>query len=86
VCTGYRVGDVVHNEMPMTQTDVHHAVPVYERFPGWDEDITAARSVADLPKAARAYVDALEAMSGAPISVIGVGPDREETIAVRSLV
>jgi adenylosuccinate synthase len=86
VCTAYRVGEKVLTEMPMTQTEFHHAQPVYEMFPGWDEDITGARSLADLPKNARDYVAALEAMSGAPISVVGVGPDRDETIAVRSLV
>src|SRR3954447_4864458 len=53
VCVGYRVNGVVHEEMPMTQTDFHHAVPVYEEFPGWDEDITEARSLDDLPKNAR---------------------------------
>jgi adenylosuccinate synthase len=86
VCTAYRVGEKVLTEMPMTQTEFHHAQPVYEMFPGWDEDITGARSLDDLPKNARDYVAALEAMSGAPISVVGVGPDRDETIAVRSLV
>jgi adenylosuccinate synthase len=77
VCTGYRVDGFVLDEMPMTQTEFHHAVPVYEMFPGWDEDITGARSLDDLPKTARSYVDALEAMSGAPMSVVGVGPGRE---------
>jgi len=92
VCVGYRVGgpgsksDKVLDEMPMTQTEFHHAKPVYETFPGWDEDISGARSLEDLPKTARGYIDALEAMSGAPISVVGVGPDRDETIAIRSLV
>jgi adenylosuccinate synthase len=86
VCVAYDVDGVRQDEMPMTQTDFHHARPVYEYLPGWDEDITSARSLEDLPKPARAYVEALEAMSGAPISVIGVGPDRDETVAVRSLV
>jgi adenylosuccinate synthase len=86
VCVGYRVGDTVYDEMPMSQTDFHHAVPVYEEFPGWDEDITAARSLDDLPKNARGYVEAIEAMTSAPISVIGVGPGRDESIVVRSLV
>jgi adenylosuccinate synthase len=86
VCVGYDVGGVRHDEMPMTQTEFHHARPVYEELPGWDEDITAARSLEDLPKAARSYVEALESMSGAPISVVGVGPDRAATIAVRPLV
>jgi adenylosuccinate synthase len=86
VCVGYDVGGVRHDEMPMTQTEFHHATPIYELLPGWDDDISGARSLADLPKPARSYVEALEAMSGAPISVVGVGPDREETIAIRSLV
>jgi adenylosuccinate synthase len=86
VCVAYDVGGTRHDEMPMTQTDFHHAQPIYEYLPGWSEDVTSARSLDDLPKAARSYVEALEAMSGAPISVVGVGPDRDETVAVRSLV
>jgi adenylosuccinate synthase len=85
VCVGYRVGDTTYDEMPMTQTDFHHAVPVYEELPGWDEDITAARSIEELPKNARRYVEAIEAMTSVPISVIGVGPGRDETIVVRAL-
>src|SRR4051794_9888460 len=86
VCVGYRVGDTVHEEIPMSQTDFHHAVPVYEDLPGWDEDISAARSLDDLPKNARRYIEALEAMTSVPISVVGVGPGRDESIVVRSLV
>jgi adenylosuccinate synthase len=86
VCVGYRVGDKTYDEMPMTQTDFHHAVPVYEEFPGWDEDISGARSLDDLPKNARGYVEAVEAMTSVPISVIGVGPGRDASIVVRSLV
>jgi adenylosuccinate synthase len=85
VCVGYDVGGTVHHEMPMTQTDFHHASPVYELFDGWDEDISGARALTDLPKTAQAYVAALEEMSGAPISAIGVGPGRDETVQVRSL-
>jgi adenylosuccinate synthase len=66
--------------MPMTQTDFHHAKPVYEFFDGWTDDISKARSMTDLPKAAQTYVEAIEAMSGAPMSVIGVGPGREAAI------
>jgi adenylosuccinate synthase len=85
VCVAYDVGGVRHDEMPMTQTEFHHATPIYELLPGWDEDISGARVLEDLPKAARAYVEAIEAISGAPVSVVGVGADREETIAIRSL-
>ncbi len=86
VCVGYRVGGVVHDEVPMTQTEFHHAVPVYEELAGWDEDISAAKSFEDLPKNAQAYVKALEEMSGARISAIGVGPGRAETIQLHDLV
>ena len=61
------------------------AVPIYETFPGWSEDISAARTLDDLPRNARDYVTALEGMINAPISVIGVGPGRDETVVVRDL-
>ncbi|GGK80881.1 adenylosuccinate synthetase [Planomonospora parontospora subsp. parontospora] len=86
VCVAYEVDGVRHDEIPMTQTDFHHAKPVYEEFPGWQEDITGAKSFDDLPANARAYVRALEEMSGAPISAIGVGPGRTETLQLRPLI
>jgi adenylosuccinate synthase len=85
VCVAYDVDGVRHDELPMTQTDLHHAVPVYEELPGWDDDITKARTWEDLPPAARAYVDALEGMSGCRISAIGVGPARDATIVRHDL-
>ncbi len=86
VCVGYRLPDgSIIDEMPMTQTDFHHAVPVYEELPGWRDDISKARSFEDLPKNARRYIDVLQQMSGAPFSVIGVGPARDETIQLREL-
>jgi len=85
VCVAYDVDGTRVDEMPMTQTDFHHARPVYEFLDGWDEDITAARTLADLPKNAQRYVAALEEVSGAPISAIGVGPGRDQTVQIRSL-
>ncbi len=85
VCVAYEVDGRRFDEMPMSQTDFHHATPVYEFFDGWEEDITAARSFEDLPKTAQAYVQALEQLSGAPFASIGVGPDREQTLELRSL-
>ena len=83
VCVAYEVDGVRHDEMPMTQSEFHHATPVYEFFDGWSEDISRCRSFEDLPKNAQAYVKALEDMSGAPFWAVGVGPGREETIVLR---
>ncbi|MPZ60240.1 MAG: adenylosuccinate synthase [Propionibacteriales bacterium] len=86
VCVAYDVGGVRHDEMPMSQSDFHHATPVFEELPGWSEDISGCRRFEDLPKNAQGYVRAVEEMSGAPFSVIGVGPGREQTIVIRDLV
>ncbi|SHE55233.1 adenylosuccinate synthase [Streptoalloteichus hindustanus] len=80
VCVAYEVDGERVDEMPMTQTDVHHAKPVYEELPGWWEDISHCRSFDELPANARAYVHRLEELSGARVSAIGVGPGREQTI------
>jgi len=86
VCVAYDVDGVRFDEVPVSQTDFHHAVPIYEEFPGWHEDITAARTFDDLPKNAQDYVLALESMSGSRISVIGVGPGRDEVVVCHDLV
>ena len=84
VCVAYEIDGKRFDELPYSQTDFHHAKPIYENLPGWSEDITKAQTFEDLPKNAQAYVKALEHMSGAPISAIGVGPGRTETIQIRS--
>ncbi|HTS95108.1 MAG TPA: adenylosuccinate synthase [Streptosporangiaceae bacterium] len=86
VCVAYDVNGTRHEEVPMTQTDFHHAVPVYEYFDGWWEDISGARGFQDLPASARAYVRALEDMIGAPLCGIGVGPRRDQTLQLRPLI
>jgi adenylosuccinate synthase len=83
VCVGYNVDGKRCDEIPMTQTEFHHAVPVYEYLDGWSEDITAARELADLPTNARAYLQALEDMIGAHICAVGVGPRRDQTLRLR---
>ncbi len=85
VCVGYDVDGRRLDEVPVSQSDFHHARPVYEELPGWDEDITAARTFEDLPPAARDYVLALEEMSRAPMSVIGVGAARDAVVVRRDL-
>jgi adenylosuccinate synthase len=86
VCVAYDVDGVRVEELPASQTDFHHAKPIYEYLPGWKENISRAKSVDDLPNNAKEYVKFLEKVSGAPISAIGVGPGRDETIAVRDLI
>ncbi|MET0785032.1 adenylosuccinate synthase [Orlajensenia leifsoniae] len=86
VCVAYDVDGVRHDEIPVSQSDFHHATPIYEEFPGWTEDITTARTFEDLPKNAQDYVLALEAMSGSRISVIGVGPGRDEIVVRHDLI
>ncbi|KID29266.1 Adenylosuccinate synthetase [Prauserella sp. Am3] len=80
VCVAYEVDGERTEDMPMTQTDVHHAKPVYEELPGWWEDISECRSFEELPRNAQAYVERLEELMGTRISAIGVGPGREQTI------
>ena len=85
VCVAYEIDGKRVEEVPSSQTDFHHAVPIYEYLPGWTEDISKARDIADLPKNARDYITFLEEISGAPMSAIGVGPGRDETIVTRDL-
>jgi adenylosuccinate synthase len=86
VCVAYEVDGKRVEELPSSQSDFHHAVPIYEYLSGWTEDISNARSLADLPKNAQAYVKYLEEISGAPMSAIGVGPGRTQTIIVKDFV
>ncbi|GAB3120454.1 adenylosuccinate synthase [Glaciibacter psychrotolerans] len=86
VCVAYDVDGVRFDEVPVNQSDFHHAVPILQEFPGWTEDITGVRNFDDLPKTAQEYVLALEAMSGARISAIGVGPDREAIVVRHDLI
>lgn len=80
VCVAYDVDGERFDELPMTQTSFHHAKPVYEELDGWTEDITGCRSFEDLPKNAQRYVKTIESMSGAPISAVGVGPERTQIV------
>ena len=86
VCVAYEIEGKRYEEMPMTQTQFHHAKPIYEMLPGWTEDISAARKFEDLPVNAQKYVEYLEKISGAPMSAIGVGQHRDATISKRDLI
>ena len=85
VCVAYDVDGVRHDEMPMTQSEFHHATPIYQNFPGWWEDLSAARTFEDLPVNAQNYVLALEHMVGQRVSAIGVGAGRDAIISRHDL-
>jgi adenylosuccinate synthase len=80
IATAYRIDGEVAEDWPMTQTEVHHAEPVYEWLDGWQEDISKVTSYADLPEAARRYVRAVERLGGVPVTAVFVGPGREQTL------
>jgi adenylosuccinate synthase len=81
VATRYRGPDeAVFDTYPYHQSVLHHAVGDYEQLPGWSEDITECRTLSDLPQAARDYLDYIEERTNVPISLVGVGPGREQVI------
>lgn len=86
VCVAYEVEGVRHDVLPMTQSDFHHATPIYEYLDGWAEDISGARVFDDLPANCQAYVKRLEELIGCRISGIGVGPGREQSVAIHDLI
>jgi adenylosuccinate synthase len=81
MCVAYEMRDGSRTtEFPYHQSDFHHATPVYEDMPGWNEDVTGCREHDDLPAAARAYVDAIAAAVEVPITLIGTGQGRHQVI------
>jgi adenylosuccinate synthase len=86
VCVAYDINGKRVENMPYDEEDFAVAKPIYEEFPGWDEDISEARDFADLPLNAQRYVQTLEKMSGTRISVIGVGAGRDSIIELHDIV
>ncbi|GEA18380.1 MAG: adenylosuccinate synthase [Moorella sp. (in: firmicutes)] len=85
ICTGYRYGGEIIRDFPASLKVLQQCEPVYEEVPGWQEDITAARSLADLPAACRSYIRRLEELTGVPVHLIAVGPRRDQTIVVEDV-
>ena len=86
VCVAYEVDGERVEEMPMLQTDLAKATPVYEYLDGWFEPLEDAKTFADLPDNAQAYVRRVEELSRCQVSAIGVGPGRDQTLVLRDLV
>jgi adenylosuccinate synthase len=86
VCTGYRLQDgSVTDDFPSHQSDFHHAAPVYEELPGWQRDISDTTAYADLPDAARGYLDFVAERVGVPVALVGIGQRRDQTITMREV-
>ncbi|NJD63557.1 MAG: adenylosuccinate synthase [Deltaproteobacteria bacterium] len=84
VCIGYDVGGTKRDEVPLSLPEFEAAKPVYEQVEGWKEDITTAKAFGDLPKAAQKYVRLLEEVSGVEVTLVSVGPERNQTIVRRN--
>ncbi|MBS1718932.1 MAG: adenylosuccinate synthase [Armatimonadetes bacterium] len=83
VCTGYKLGDQVLHHVPQSAKDFAAVEPIYQTLPGWQGDLRGCRRLEDLPIEARNYLDLMAEMTGTPVAIVSVGPDREETIIVR---
>jgi adenylosuccinate synthase len=83
ICVGYEKDGRPVDEFPMSQSDLHHARPVYKELPGWEVDITWCRMRGDLPEPAREFVGFVEAEIGVPLCMISVGPERDQAIIER---
>ncbi|CAN5405365.1 adenylosuccinate synthase [soil metagenome] len=83
LCTGYSLGDKTVDIFPVGAEDAARCIPIYEEMPGWKESTVGAKSLADLPANARAYIKRIEQLVGIPIDMVSTGPDREETIVLR---
>jgi adenylosuccinate synthase len=82
LCVAYEIDGRRVERWPASAQEVARAAPIYERFPGWREDLHEARRLEDLPANARAYVDALEELAGVPIRLVSVGPERSQTVVM----
>lgn len=80
ICTAYDLDGELIDAMPADLDDMARCRPIYETVPGWSEDITAARTMSDLPVAARSYVERVVELANCPAAYVSVGPGREETI------
>ncbi|MGA1617299.1 MAG: adenylosuccinate synthase [Pirellulales bacterium] len=80
ICSAYRINGQRVTQFPSHVDDLRVAEPEFETLPGWPEELSGVRSEADLPEAARRYIARISELLGRPVSIVSVGPDREETI------
>jgi len=80
ICVAYEIDGQRYEHLPYHQSTIHKAIPVYEELPGWGGDITGATQWSELPEAARAYVARVAELARIPVSMVGVGPGRDQFV------
>ncbi len=80
ICTGYQTGDEVYSNLPWGPADLSQYQPVYEDIPGWEDDVSSMRSWDELSEQAQTYLTRIEELTGLPIKIISVGPERSQVI------
>lgn len=84
ICTGYEYQGELLTEFPASLKVLGECLPVYETVPGWQEDISGIRKFEDLPANVKSYLERIAALTQTPVSIISVGPDRDQTIVLRN--
>lgn len=82
LCIAYRKEGQVYQQLPLGPGKLAGFEPVYEELPGWEEDLRSARRWEELPMAARAYILRIEELSGIPVRLVSVGPEREQVVEI----
>lgn len=83
LCTAYRLDGQTIDHFPSASFELERCEPLYETLPGWSEDVTKCRKLADLPAGARRYVDRISELVGLPVAVVSVGPDKDQSIILK---
>ncbi|WP_138826789.1 adenylosuccinate synthase [Bacillus altitudinis] len=85
ICVAYKLNGEITEEFPASLNELANCEPVYEEMPGWTEDITGVKNLSELPANARHYLERISQLTGIPLSIFSVGPDRSQTNVVRSV-
>ncbi|WP_375566685.1 adenylosuccinate synthase [Bacillus pumilus] len=85
ICVAYKLNGEITEEFPASLNELAKCEPVYEEMPGWTEDITGVKNLSELPENARHYLERISQLTGIPLSIFSVGPDRSQTNVVRSV-
>jgi adenylosuccinate synthase len=84
VCVAYELDGERIERMPDNQSVIHKCTPIYEELPGWKTDVSASTEPHHLPANARTYIEFLAEQCGVPISLLGVGPSRDQYVQLAS--